>query len=78
MTVTNLLPDQLHSSLLFSLGLPLHYQGGVILSPGEEQLYTVQEGVSEAGLEDLILAWHSGKAEAGPGLRTTGRQGNIR
>ena len=73
-SLTVLLADsELHGTLLGALGLPEHWEGGVIVSPGREAVAPGEDGVlSEDHLESLVARWHQqGEAIGKPGLRSS-------
>jgi len=73
-SLTVLLADsELHGTLLGALGLPEHWEGGVIISPGREAVAPGEDGVlSEDHLESLVARWHQqGEAIGKPGLRSS-------
>ena len=65
--------SELHGTLLGALGLPEHWEGGVIISPGREAVAPGEDGVlSEDHLESLVARWHQqGEAIGKPGLRSS-------
>jgi len=67
----------LHSALLGALGLPQGWEGGVIVSPGEETVAPGEAGgLAEEQLEALVSNWHrQGEALGKPGLRSSEAEG---